>query len=99
VNIKDAHHSVEFAGSKTQTRNPKPMPFTTPDQRGQNLRKNYLRHYHKTAQTTTLFDQKSRRDIEIIQRRQRARLMKWSAISLLLISLTLAGMLFFSERL
>jgi hypothetical protein len=74
------------------------MPFTTPDQRGEKLSKNYLRHYHKKAQATTPFDSKSRRDIEILQRRHRARLMKWSAISLLLISLALAGMLFFSER-
>jgi hypothetical protein len=74
------------------------MQSTSPDQREENLRKTYLRHYHMASQSTIIIDSKSRLDRDIQQRRRRDRLTKWSAIGLLLVSLVLAGILLLSKQ-
>lgn len=76
------------------------MLSTSPDRRGKDLKKVFSRHYHKTAktaETTNTIDSKSRRDIEILRRRNRSRLMKWCAIGFILLSLALAGILYLAK--
>jgi hypothetical protein len=67
------------------------------DQPQDYMSKSFSRHYHKIAPTTIPIDSKSRREIEILRRRNRHRLMKWCAIGLLLTSLALAYMLYMSK--
>jgi hypothetical protein len=70
------------------------MPYTSLNRRGENLKKVFSRRYHDAIGTKSPIVTKSRHYIPILRRKDRARLKKLCAIGSILLSLTLAVMLY-----
>ncbi len=84
-----------ISGSDRETEK---MQSTSPTQPGGSPKKTYSRHHHRATQTPTAIDSKSRRDIELLRRRNRYRLMKWCAIGFSLLAIVLTGIFFLMKQ-